>query len=74
MTLRAGDHDAQGKLIREVNASHAGQPRPLVDAHLRQRFRECAITVDDAFVEDIVTRISSGTFDVARNSRQQRPE
>jgi hypothetical protein len=53
---------AQIRVIWEVNASHSGQPRPLVYAHLRQRLQESGIAPDEAFIDDVVNRISEGTL------------
>jgi hypothetical protein len=49
-------------VVYEVNASHAGQPRTLVDAHLRQRFSELGLAVKQPVFDEIVTAISEDSL------------
>jgi hypothetical protein len=52
-----GDHSLEN-VVHEVNASHAGQPQNVVDAHLRQRFSEASLPVKQPAFDEIVRLIA----------------
>jgi hypothetical protein len=58
--MQAGVNEKMRAVVREVNDSHAGHPRALVDAHLRQRFREEGFTPEDPAFGEVVDAISDG--------------
>ena len=49
-------------LLREVNRSHAGQPRTIVYAHLCQRFNERGLTPNEPAFSGFVDAIAKGNL------------
>jgi hypothetical protein len=58
--LQAEINEKKRAVVREVNSTHAGQPRALVYAHLRQRFRDEGFIPDDPAFGEIVDAIAEG--------------
>ena len=49
-------------LLREVNESHAGQPRTIVYAHLCRRFKEAGLTPTEPAFSGFVDAITKGNL------------
>jgi hypothetical protein len=50
------------RVVREVSSSHAGQPREIVDAHLRRRFADNHASPKEPRFSEVVDAISQGTL------------